>query len=885
MKPHISRIWPFPGSLAAVAVLLAAGFAASSAAEPANLAIVATPSTSYVSGHEKLEAINDGAVPANSHDKSHGTYGNWPRTGTQWVQYDWSQPAFINGVQVYWFTDDGGLRFPNEARLKYWNGSEFVPVPGASVGVEPDKFNQASFAEISTTKLRLEFDSDGSASTAVLEWRVMDSGKTPNFPPVVHAGLERVVVLSGKTYLQGTILDDGRPTTPPAAEWSKQSGPGRVSFAAAKQAATTARFSAPGEYVLKLAANDGAASASDTLKVTVQPDPPKTHLEPVWTTAYKVTSPFWKARFKQVIVNWIPYCIAKINDPEVPEGGIENFVQAGNKLAGKPAKHNGPVFANAWVYNTVESICLALMIDPQGDPNILASQKAMSATLDEWIPKLLSAQEPHGYIQTMYTINGIPRWHNRADHEDYNAGYFIDAAIAHYHLTDGKDTRLLDAAKRLANCYDRNFGPSPKKTWFGGHEEFEQSLVRLARVLEKKEGRGAGKDYIQLAKFFLDSRGGGDEYDQSHAPVTRQYEAVGHAVRAVYCYSGMADVAMETGDLDYHSAVKSIWDNLINKKYYVTGGVGSGETSEGFGGNYSLPNHSYCESCSGCGEIFFQHKMQLAYQDARYADLYEETLFNNVLGGLDLEGRNFYYTNPLDSDGKRFPWHGCPCCVGNIPRTLLSLPTWTYARGKDSLYVNLFIGSQVEIPDLAGTKVKITQTTDYPWSGVVSITVDLEDTKRFALKIRVPDRQPSQLYTSTPAVTGLTSISLNGSTIKPKIENGYVVIDHKWTAGDKIGLVVPMPVQRIKADPRIKPNIGRVALRYGPLVYNCESVDQTIEGVLSPNTPLATEWKPDLLGGVMVIKGTFKDGAPLMAIPNYSRLNRGGRSIVWMKAE
>ena len=338
MKPTTPGAWFFPGSSVAAAIALAAGFAAASAAEPANLAIVATPSTSYVSGHEKLEAIHDGFVPANSHDKSHGTHGNWPRTGTQWVQYDWPRPAFIKAVQVYWFTDGGGLQIPKAARLKYWNGSDFVPVPGASVGVEADKFNEAAFAEISTTKLRLEFDSDGGASTAVVEWRVLDSGKTPNFPPVVRAGGERVVIQGGQTYLEGMILDDGRPKGSCQAEWSKQSGPGRVSFAAANQPATTARFSAPGEYVLTLTANDGEASASDSLRVTVQPNPPKTHLEPVWTTAYQVSSPFWQPRLKNLIVNWIPHCIQKCEDPESKEGGIDNFVQARRKLAGRAGR-------------------------------------------------------------------------------------------------------------------------------------------------------------------------------------------------------------------------------------------------------------------------------------------------------------------------------------------------------------------------------------------------------------------------------------------------------------------------------------------------------------------------------------------------------------------
>ena len=242
------------------------------------------------------------------------------------------------------------------------------------------------------------------------------------------------------------------------------------------------------------------------------------------------------------------------------------------------------------------------------------------------------------------------------------------------------------AARRLADCWCEHIGPAPKKSWYDGHEELEQALVRLGKFVDAEEGPGKGRKYIELAKFLLDCRRNGEEYDQSHLPVTRQYEAVGHAVRAAYLYSGMAGVAMETGDVDYQSALLSIWENLVHKRYYVTGGIGSGETSEGFGPNYSLPNNAYCESCSNCGELFFQHKMNAIYHQSRFADLYEDTFYNAILGDVDLEAKNFTYTNALDSSEKRYPWHGCPCCVGNIPRTLLMLPTWMYATGKDSLY-------------------------------------------------------------------------------------------------------------------------------------------------------------------------------------------------------
>ena len=877
--------------MAVLTAMMVAG-AAEDAAQPpappgANLALVAAPSTSFVSGHETITALNDGSAPANSNDKSHSAYGNWPQRGTQWVQYDWTQPISTRRMDVYWFDDHGGVRLPKACRLKYWNGSAFVALTNATgLGLAENRFNTTTFPEVTATKLRLEFDGNGDASTGLLEWRVYDSGKSPNFAPTVSAGVDRVVVLSGETYLSGKVKDDGRPKPSPTVLWSKDSGPGNVAFADASAPETTARFSAVGDYVLKLAADDGQLSASGLVHVTVTPKPPTSHLSQVWTTPYQVSSPFWRPRLKNLIVNWIPHCVQKCEDPESKEGGIENFVQAAKKLAGQSgARHTGAVFANTWVYNTLESMCIAQMFDPQGDAELAAAQAAMRKTIEDWVTKMLAAQEPDGYLHTQYTIEGHRRWSDKSAHEDYQAGYFMETAIAHHLMTGGKDARMLDAARRLADCWVKNIGPAPKRTWYPGHQEIEMALVKLARYVEQTDGAGKGKAYVELAKFLLDSRRGGDEYDQSHLPVTQQYEATGHAVRAVYSYCGMADVAMETGDVDYLSAVQSLWNSIVNKKHYVTGGVGSGETSEGFGKDYSLPNNAYCESCSNCGELFFQHKLQMIHHDARYADLAEETLYNAILGDVDLEAQNYTYTNPLDSSGRRYKWHVCPCCVGNIPRTLLSLPTWTYTKGKDELYVNLFVGSTVTVDNLAGTSVKLVQTTDYPWSGKVALIVNPAATKQFALKIRVPNRQVSSLYTSTPTVGGLTSLAINGQPLKPTIANGYAVLDRTWKAGDKVEWEVPMKVQRVTGSNKIAATKGRVALRYGPLIYNLESVDQTLDSQLSPTASLSTEWKGELLDGVMVIKGEFADGKPMLAIPNCARLNRGGRSIVWVKAD
>jgi DUF1680 family protein len=863
-----------------------------------NLAAVAQPSTSYVSGDTTPTALNDGYDPRSSRDARRGSYGNWPRTGTQWVQYDWSQPISTAKIDVYWWADGRGVHAPKASRLLYWDGNAFVPVGNASgLGVAVNQYNRTSFDEARTSKLRLEIDSNDTFSTGILEWKVYDTGKSPDFPPLVTAGVDRAVVLGGKTYLDGTIRTlTGKGA---AVAWSKESGPGTVSFENAGASTTTAIFSAVGEYVLKLTAGKAPLSASSTLTVKVVSPPPKDRLDVVYTKKYRIESPLWDARAKALIVNWIPHCIDQINDPNLKQGqgGIDNFLEAAKALRGEPhGRHKGYVFSNAWVHQTVESMSIALMVDAKGDPDILKAQERMKATLEDWIPKILAAQEPDGYLQTAYTLADRNRWperwdpRHRGDHEGYVAGYFIESAINHYTLTNGTDKRLYNAAKKLADCWVANLGPG-KKDWYDGHQEMEQALVRFGRFVNDMEGpgqpqsggplRGRGDSYIKLAKFLLDCRRDGSEYDQSHVPVQQQYEAVGHAVRAAYSYSAMADVAAETHDADYQSAVMSLWDNMVNKKYYVTGGIGSGETSEGFGPNYSLRHEAYCESCSTCGLIFFQYKMNLAYHDARYADLYEESLYNALLGSMDLEGKNFYYDNPLDARGPRYPWHACPCCVGNIPRTLLMVPTWTYVKGADGIYVNLFIGSTVTVEKVAGTDVQMVQKTDYPWSGAVTITVNPAAEKSFSVRVRVPDRSVSELYTSTPEANGITSLSVNGTAITPIIEKGYVVITRQWKAGDRIDLVLPMNVQKIRASDKIAATRGRVALRYGPLLYSVEQVDQDITKAFNPQSDLTTEWKGDLLGGVMVIKGAWTDGAPLTAIPNYARSNRiatGSRS-------
>ncbi|MHC4521044.1 MAG: beta-L-arabinofuranosidase domain-containing protein, partial [Planctomycetota bacterium] len=567
-----------------------------------NLAVVAQPSCSYVSGDTSLKALSNEDDPRSSRDRRRGSYGNWPRRGTQWVQYDWSQPISTNEIDVYWWDDRRGVRLPIASRLLYWDGADFVQVNNPSgLGVAGDQYNTTTFDTVRTARLRLEIDSNDTYSTGILEWKVYDAGDSPDFPPRVEAGVDRVVMRGGKTYLNGSMRTLPGKGVSPTLTWRKASGPGAVHFADARALTTTATFSTAGTYSLELTARKGPLSASSTLTVRVDAPPAAPHLHLIDTKHYSIDSPLWNSRAKALIVNWIPHCIEKISDPNLREGGINNFIDAGNKLAGRPHdRHRGYVFSNAWVYNTIESICVALMVDPHGDREIIKAQESMKATLEDWIPKILAAQEPDGYIQTVFTLSERQRWspRHRADHEGYVAGYFLEAGIAHHLLTDGQDLRLYNAAKKLADCWDANIGPPPKKQWYDGHQAMEIALVRFGRFVNKVEGQGRGDRYIALAKFLLDCRDDGSKYDQSHVPVVQQYEAVGHAVRASYSYAGMADVAMETGDIEYQSAVMSLWDNIVNRKYYVTGGIGSGETSEGFGPDYSLRHNAYCESCS-----------------------------------------------------------------------------------------------------------------------------------------------------------------------------------------------------------------------------------------------------------------------------------------------
>ena len=872
---------------------------AGEADQPVNVARVAFPSSLTLTSESKVSTLNSGSAPESSFDRSHGLFalheGEETQDGIQWVQYDWTQPVNVNKIEVYWAVDHPRparvpgsgyptIQVPQQYRLLYWDGKEFVPVNHPrGLGLAPDAFNVTTFDPVKTSKLRLEVTLQKGVPSGILQWSVYNFGSRPRLPPVIDAGLDRSVVLGAQTYLMGKVvwLEDSRKNS---VRWLQASGPGAVAFEKATSAITTARFSAAGDYVLTLEAA-GSSDRTHSIAVHVEAPPPQDRLDVVYTRKYSIDSPFWNQRAKALMVNWIPHCIRMCERTDIAamrgDGGIDNFVAAGKANRGEPhGKHKGYVFSNAWVHQTVESMCIALMVDAQGDPEILQAQDLMRSTLERWIPIILAAQMPDGYLQTAYTLADRSDWpqrwssDHRGNHEGYVAGYFIESAINHYTFTEGKDLRLYNGAKKLADCWVANIGPG-KKEWFDGHQEMEQALVRFGRFVNDQEGNHRGDAYIALAKFLLDSRRGGSEYDQSHLPPGQQYEAVGHAVRATYFYSGMADIAAETHDPDYQSAVLSLWDNMVNKKYYLTGGIGSGETSEGFGPNYSLRNEAYCETCSSCGLVFFQYKLNLAYHDAKYADLYEQTIYNALLGGVALDGKSYCYTNPLVNT-ERAQWHVCPCCVGNLSRTLLMIPTWAYVKDRTGLYVNMFVGSRINVGEVAGTRVEVVQKTDYPWHGAVSITLNPEQPKTFSVYLRIPDRTTSKLYQESPAVRGLKRMAVNGEQLTADIHKGYAVITREWRAGDHIELELPMQIQRVVADSRVNADSSLVALKYGPLVYSVETIDNKSIAQKLGTTALQAQWRPDLLGGMMVITGQWADGSALLGIPNYARMNREG---------
>jgi len=626
-------------------------------------------------------------------------------------------------------------------------------------------------------------------------------------------------------------------------------------------------------------------------------------IQPTPFTAVHLDDAFWAPRIETNRLVTIPYAFGQCK----ASGRMDNFERAAAALRGEKIENRKPPgfpFDDTDVYKVLEGASYTLAVHP--DPHL-------SAYLDSLIALIASAQEPDGYLYTARTIDpehphkwaGPKRWLNEPDqsHELYDAGHLIEAAVAHYQAT-GK-TNLLNIAVREADLIYNTFGPDTNQLHlWPGHEIIEMALVKLYRA--------TGDRRYLLAKYFIDVRGshpGGDDYHQSRIPPVEQTEAVGHAVRAGYLYSGMSDVAALTGDPQYVHAVDTIWENVVGKKLYLTGGIGARAKGEAFGDNYELPNlTAYNETCAAIANVFWNERMFLLHGDAKYIDVLERTLYNGLLSGVSLDGTKFFYPNPLESDGShhRSPWFGCACCPGNIARFMPSLPGYFYAQSNETIYVNLYASSTVDFKMPNGRTVKLTQETGYPWDGAVKLKVDLESTRslNFTVKLRIPgwarnEVVPSNLYRFSDGINQPMTVRVNNEDVPVTTDLGYVTLTRSWSHHNLIELDLPMPIRHVVANENVAADRGRVALERGPLVFCLEWPDSpkiNVRKLLLPDDqPVTTRFDPALLGGVQVIEGrgfsvstneyhhivkTLRD---FKAIPYYAWANRGpGNMTVWI---
>lgn len=613
---------------------------------------------------------------------------------------------------------------------------------------------------------------------------------------------------------------------------------------------------------------------------------------------------FWSPRIETTRTVTVPYAFRKCEET----GRIDNFAVAGGL---KPGEFRGSYpFDDSDVYKIMEGAAFLLAVQ---------KDEKLDAYMDSLIMLIGKAQEPDGYLYTNRTIHNPPhpwigskRWENEWDnsHETYNAGHMYEAAVAHY-LATGKRT-FLDIAIKNADLMCETFNEKGLCV-APGHQVIEMGLVKLYRVTGEKK-------YLDLSRYFLESRGKSTRFDknsedmfrngqywQDHLPVTQQFEAVGHAVRATYLYSAMADIAALMSDGDYLTAVDSLWNNITDKKMYITGGIGSTSHGEAFGKNYELPNESaYCETCAAIGNCMFNHRMFLLHGDSKYIDVLERSLYNGVLSGIDLSGDKFFYPNPLEvgkTGQERSPWFDCSCCPSNLARFIPSVSGYMYATDDKSVYVNLFAESSAEIP-WQGKTVLLEQKTQYPWKGNVSVAIDPQDALDFSLKIRIPgwvfgQPVPSSLYSFTDPASQPTEIKINGKPWGFEMQKGYAVIRNDWKKGDRIDIIFPMQPRIVKANARVEADKDRLSVEYGPLVYCAEFADN--DGYVSnrsitEKTAFWPVYYENLFGGIVKLKGetTVYEAEPgskeiksesgeLTLIPYYLRSHRGaGEMSVWM---
>lgn len=622
-------------------------------------------------------------------------------------------------------------------------------------------------------------------------------------------------------------------------------------------------------------------------------------IDPVPFTSVKVTDDFWGQRLKASREVTIPLAFSKCEET----GRYENFVKAAHPS--DTITVGGLSFDDTDVYKTIEGASYLLQTYP--DPK-----------LEEYIDSVLvivaAAQEPDGYLYTSRTMNpkhphewaGSQRWESVEDlsHEFYNLGHMVEGAIAHYQATGKRN--FLDIAMKYADCVCREIGDGPGQVArVPGHQIAEMALAKLYLVTGDKK-------YLDQAKYFLDKRGytsRTDEYSQAHKPVIEQDEAVGHAVRAAYMYAGMADVAALTGDSAYIKAIDRIWDNIVGKKYYITGGIGATSNGEAFGENYELPNMSaYCETCAAIGNVYVNHRLFLLHGDSKYYDVLERTLYNGLISGVALDGGSFFYPNPLESMGQhqRQPWFGCACCPSNIARFIPSLPGYVYAVKGDDVYVNLYMSNTADL-DVKGKDVVLSQQTSYPWNGDISVTVDKNKAGDFAMKLRIPGwvknkPVPSDLYSYSDGIRLGYSVKVNGQPADGTLSSdGYYTINRKWKKGDVVELHLDMEPRIVQANSKVEADRGRIAVERGPIVYCAEWPDNNFD-VLSIFVNQKPQFEvsnhPELLEGIVELttdgqilkydeKGRLvADDVKVNMIPYYAWNHRGsGNMAVWLPQE
>lgn len=619
-------------------------------------------------------------------------------------------------------------------------------------------------------------------------------------------------------------------------------------------------------------------------------------IDPVPFTSVKVTDNFWGQRLKASREVTIPLAFSKCEET----GRYENFIKAAHPS--DTIKVGGLSFDDTDVYKTIEGASYLLQTYPD---------KKLEHYIDSVLVIVAAAQEPDGYLYTSRTMNpkhphewaGTKRWETVEDlsHEFYNLGHMVEGAIAHYQAT-GK-TNFLDIAKKYADCVCREIGDGPGQVArVPGHQIAEMALAKLYLVTGDKK-------YLDQAKYFLDKRGytsRKDKYSQAHMPVVEQDEAVGHAVRAAYMYAGMADVAALTGDSAYIKAIDRIWDNIVGKKYYITGGIGATSNGEAFGENYELPNMSaYCETCAAIGNVYVNHRLFLLHGDSKYYDVVERTLYNGLISGVALDGGAFFYPNPLESMGQhqRQPWFGCACCPSNIARFIPSLPGYVYAVKNDDIYVNLYMANTGTL-DVNGKKVVLSQEGNYPWNGDITIKIDRNNAGEFGLKLRIPgwvknQPVPSDLYYYNDNKRLGYTVKVNGvaanGTLTP---DGYYTIDRKWKKGDKVEVHFDMEPRTVVANNKVEADRGRIAVERGPIVYCAEFPDNDFEvlsAFMNQNPKFTEKYSSDKLYGIVELstdaqvlsyddKGrlTSKD-VKLNMIPYYAWNHRGrGQMAVWL---